>query len=1525
MPDQKRLPLRGFIKHIGSKKGKEPRHDPTFRLPRTSLDSQGGESAALLPAIALSTSVSSVNIAATINLSPEDVSVGSSTQRSQHGINASTTEYECPDQQAQFQELWKEAILTIKESKDGNELAETFEILDQASTKDSEFSLSVLISKLEAAMKRVGMQKKLAEAMETIIPHLNRFAVVGDIAVSTNPNPAALPWAAVRFLLLNLTAGEEIRAKVDQGITEIIILVFECSVYHELYLTASASSDLAVDTNLRKKIIDALSQCIKLLGFALRRQKKAARALTDAFRLEDFSGYLKDLSVAKDRVHNAGLLCEMHHSSHARDHLKLVCGLMIEMRLEYSQRAEEKAKAQLIDLLIDPKDVFDHIYYPPDSFCLEGTRVQVLKDIEEWASDPQSPTICWLPGLAGTGKSTVSRTVSRNLKGRTLSASFVFKKGAGSRGSGQHLFAVLAYQLALQFPPIRPHILQTVKDDHSLAMTPIRIQWQKLIVNPLVKLQDEGLVKPVVFVLDALDECDEQDRGEILRLLLTTCPEVLRVFLTSRPELDIMGHFIDEPLHREIVLHKIEIRTIENDFCVFLRQSLERFVVEHNRTHRQKHLQLPSDWPGDERFRLLLDKALPLFIAAATFVRMIRDRHWARSPDYKIDFIIDKSSRVNSEYDALYKPVLSLIQSGAPDDDLHEVKRNFMDIIGSLILLASPLPIRSLAELLDIDAWAVSSQIDPLRSVIDVPEDDSPLQLFHLSFRDYILSTSAGDLQVDEENTHASLANRCLKLMRGTLKADICRLRTPGKRLSDIETSVISQCLPPEIQYATLYWVHHLKASGKRIREEDDAYIFFKGFFTNWLEVMCLLRKIDHSFLMLEDLQSIVDETSGAQVLQFIQDSFKFITYFRAGIEHHPLQLYHSGAIFSPKASIAPSPLDRRQYPDYITVPSNIDLNWPQSQTVDVLEGLAQISFLPDNKLASICYQGQIRIWDQRSWSCIHSLSQGPRWDCIPVLSWYGSKTVAVGYPEMIKIWNLDTSVCVRNLSLERCSGIKAIAFSDDGRFLCSVCDRDFECVVLIYCLEKGECIFDFDIPGKPSPVLLSPQGQWIATIVKESMFLSRWNPSTTPTWTVLGDQHEDDILRFSNDGTMVASLSWTSNAVKVWSTESSKCLHAHDFEKPIVPGQLSLTKGWLVITLDRYQTAVLDMGTGAVSKSLRSEFKVGPIISDDGTLLAGQSHDGAIRIWDLTSGALTENSQWKSIGIDLITPIANGNTILSHNAGVVKLWDMQSGSCKETLEPEAPLQILIAAASNTSTFAILKKPMIEIWSIDPLRHLKTLARELSLVERGYCCLIISANGQRLAISPDLCSIEIWNVGDGLLEHKIDTPFMHFPCIAFSPDGAKIAYYLGGSIEVRCLPGLETLAITTDVSPEVPYLRTLTFHGGWLIGINMNTQVQVWDASTRESLFLSQPYPELGASNFPYSFLSTDAIARSFHGGMEDLEPYYIGQEPPWLMKNGEKLLWLPPDYRPQSVYTSGTTMVLGTYSGRVLFLNLKE
>ena len=41
-------------------------------------------------------------------------------------------------------------------------------------------------------------------------------------------------------------------------------------------------------------------------------------------------------------------------------------------------------------------------------------RVELLRQIDTWASDLGSECIFWLNGMAGTGKSTISRTVAQN-------------------------------------------------------------------------------------------------------------------------------------------------------------------------------------------------------------------------------------------------------------------------------------------------------------------------------------------------------------------------------------------------------------------------------------------------------------------------------------------------------------------------------------------------------------------------------------------------------------------------------------------------------------------------------------------------------------------------------------------------------------------------------------------------------------------------------------------------------------------------------------------------------------------------------------------------------------------------------------------------------------------------------------------------------------------------------------------------------------------------------------------------------
>ncbi|KAF2396585.1 hypothetical protein EJ06DRAFT_483417 [Trichodelitschia bisporula] len=59
--------------------------------------------------------------------------------------------------------------------------------------------------------------------------------------------------------------------------------------------------------------------------------------------------------------------------------------------------------------------------------CLPGTRVNLLQEIHSWANEENSPSIFWLSGLAGTGKSTVARTVATRCSvEESLGASFFF-------------------------------------------------------------------------------------------------------------------------------------------------------------------------------------------------------------------------------------------------------------------------------------------------------------------------------------------------------------------------------------------------------------------------------------------------------------------------------------------------------------------------------------------------------------------------------------------------------------------------------------------------------------------------------------------------------------------------------------------------------------------------------------------------------------------------------------------------------------------------------------------------------------------------------------------------------------------------------------------------------------------------------------------------------------------------------------------------------------------------------------------
>jgi 2-phosphoglycerate kinase len=101
---------------------------------------------------------------------------------------------------------------------------------------------------------------------------------------------------------------------------------------------------------------------------------------------------------------------------------------------------------------------------------MENTREQILSDITAWAKAPTAPVVFWLNGLAGTGKSSIARTICEHFtKTNLLGASFFISRQVADRRHAPHVLRTIAYQLARQQSSFADTILVTLRESPDLA------------------------------------------------------------------------------------------------------------------------------------------------------------------------------------------------------------------------------------------------------------------------------------------------------------------------------------------------------------------------------------------------------------------------------------------------------------------------------------------------------------------------------------------------------------------------------------------------------------------------------------------------------------------------------------------------------------------------------------------------------------------------------------------------------------------------------------------------------------------------------------------------------------------------------------------------------------------------------------------------------------------------------------------------------------------------------------------------
>jgi hypothetical protein len=381
------------------------------------------------------------------------------------------------------------------------------------------------------------------------------------------------------------------------------------------------------------------------------------------------------------------------------------------------------------------------------------------------------------------------------------------------------------------------------------------------VLRPLSKLDGNSCQPLYVLVVDALDECDDDNNIRVLLHLLAEARSLekvrLRIFLTSRPEIPIRYGFcqIPDAEHQDFVLHNISPPIVDHDISIFLEFNLRLIGQERS---------LGPGWPGGDTIRCLVQVASGLFIWAATACRFIREGK--RFAAKRLDTILNGSggaATAPEKYlNEIYITVLKhSVYAEYTDEEKEELYCMLRQILGSIAVLSSPLSVYSLSRLLRVIKEDIDQTLEDLQSVLDVPKDQTrPLRLHHPSFRDFLLNNDRckdPNFWVDEKQAHQTLADRCIQLMSTSLTEDICGVNIPGTLIADVECRRIEQCLPLEVQYACLYWIQHLQRSGAQLRDNDYVDQFLRNHFLHWLEALSWMQKISEGILEIISLESI--------------------------------------------------------------------------------------------------------------------------------------------------------------------------------------------------------------------------------------------------------------------------------------------------------------------------------------------------------------------------------------------------------------------------------------------------------------------------------------------------------------------------------------------------------------------------------------------------------------------------------------------------------------------------------------------
>ena len=469
---------------------------------------------------------------------------------------------------------------------------------------------NVCLQKRWVFQKGSGESLVVRDLVDKIAVWVGKFIKVGDVAVQYDTAHAALPWAAVRFLLQLTLSDAKTFGAMAEGVETVSRLISRYAAFEAAYLHRSGHPLSPAQQLLSEALIVLYSTILTYLAEAGRYYNKSSRnrlvnsivkpsdtvhshleliskeevvvdKLADIVHAEIALGSTERITSLQDN--NTSKIHDLEKLMKTFDE-PLVRTVGTLQDLQDHLKAEERRGLLTWLSRIPCRDHHDMMYRE----VLSDTGLWLLRkpDFVKWQSSSSS-SLLWLHGIPGAGKSTLTAIVIQNFlnhaAGVENSAPLAYfycsrQKSESSRMDPTEILRAILKQLSNLGPDGRVrHAIATEykqrRHDAERDGLDVRNLAFSECTQLILELTSEA---PATVVIDGIDELGDssQELLDALRYLVENSSSVLKVFVSSRDEAAIARSL------RDAISIRVTSADNSKDIAVFVKHHVSKAIEQ---------------------------------------------------------------------------------------------------------------------------------------------------------------------------------------------------------------------------------------------------------------------------------------------------------------------------------------------------------------------------------------------------------------------------------------------------------------------------------------------------------------------------------------------------------------------------------------------------------------------------------------------------------------------------------------------------------------------------------------------------------------------------------------------------------------------------------------------------------------------------------------------------------------------------------------------------------------------------------